>query len=143
MEIGLVSCTKTKRDHAASPANLYDESALFRKARRFARANHDAWYILSAKHGLLDPDGPPIEPYDDTLTGASVARKRDWAQTVVTQLRDQGLLEDGIRLVFHAGRDYYEELIPLLQEADAAVTTEIPTEGLQIGETMAWYNDHQ
>jgi hypothetical protein len=62
MEIGLVSCTKSKREHAAPPQDLYDESAFFRKARQYARANHDDWYILSAKHGLLEPDGEPIEP---------------------------------------------------------------------------------
>lgn len=138
-EIGLVSCTKSKRDRAATPAELYVESAFFRKAREYAETNHDSWYILSAKHHLLDPDGPPIEPYDETLTGATVERKRDWAQTVFEQLRAEGLLVDGNRLVFHAGRDYYDELVPLLD--DLAVVIETPTDGLQYGETLAWYND--
>lgn len=141
MEIGLVSCTKSKRGHAAPPQDLYDESAFFRKARQYARANHDGWYILSAKHGLLEPDGEPIEPYDDTLSGASVERKRDWSEMVYTQIHDKGLLTDGARLVFHAGRDYYDELIPLLDDADATITIETPTDGLQYGETLAWYND--
>ncbi|WP_345784773.1 DUF6884 domain-containing protein [Halobellus ordinarius] len=30
---------------------MFDESALFRKARAYVAKNHDAWYILSAKHG--------------------------------------------------------------------------------------------
>ncbi|MFP8955045.1 DUF6884 domain-containing protein [Natrialbaceae archaeon A-arb3/5] len=139
-EIGLVSCTKSKREQASNPADLYMESAFFKKARRYAEANHDEWYILSAKHHLLCPDGSPIEPYDDTLSQASVDKKRAWAQTVYQQLQGNGLLADGNRLVFHAGRDYYNELIPLLDEANIAVET--PTDGLQYGETLAWYNEY-
>lgn len=139
MEIGLVSCTKSKREQTAKPADLYLESAFFRKAREYAEAHHDSWYILSAKHHLLHPDGPPIEPYNETLSGASVDRKREWAQTVQEQLREHGLLADGNRLVFHAGRDYYDELLPLLERTP--VETEMPTDGLQFGETLAWYND--
>jgi hypothetical protein len=37
MEIGLVSCTKSKSEQAARPAELYMESALFRKARKYVR----------------------------------------------------------------------------------------------------------
>jgi len=139
MEIGLVSCTKSKREQAAKPADLYMESTFFQKAREYVEANHDSWYVLSAKHHLLDPDGPPIEPYDDTLSGASVNRKRDWAQTVHEQLQENNLLTDGTRLVFHAGRDYYDELLPLLESSQVDVET--PTDGLRYGETLAWYND--
>jgi hypothetical protein len=139
MEIGLVSCTKTKREQAAEPADLYMPSTFFSKAREYVEANHDRWYILSAKHHLLDPHGPPIDPYDETLTGASVARKREWAETVYDQLEAEGVLDGGNRLVFHSGRDYYTELIPLLE--DTPVDVETPTDGLQFGETLAWYND--
>ncbi|QLG28165.1 hypothetical protein HUG10_11665 [Halorarum halophilum] len=139
MEIGLLSCTKSKREHAARPADLYMESAFFRKARQYAESAHGSWYILSAKYHLLNPNGPAIEPYDDTLSGAPVSRKRDWAQTVYRQLTEEGLLEDGNRFVFHAGRDYYDELLPLLEEADISIET--PTDGLRFGETLSWYND--
>lgn len=139
MEIGLVSCTKSKREEAAKPADLYMESTFFRKAREYAEANHDSWYILSAKHYLLDPDGPPIEPYEKTLSGASVDTKREWSRTIYDQLQREGLLTDGNRLVFHAGRDYYDELLPLLDELP--VETKTPTDGLRYGETLAWYNE--
>jgi hypothetical protein len=139
MEVGLVSCTKSKREEAAKPKDLYLESSFFRKARQYVEANHDAWYILSARHYLLDPDGDPIEPYDETLNGASVGAKREWAETVFKQLRAEGLLVDGNQLVFHAGRDYHEELTPLLSETSVEFT--VPTDGLQFGETLAWYND--
>lgn len=139
MEIGLVSCTKSKRERAAEPAELYTESAFFRKAREYVERSHDSWYVLSAKHHLLEPHGPPIEPYDETLSGASVDTKREWSRTVCEQIQNEGLLTDGNRLVFHAGRDYYDELLPLLEESP--VETEAPTDGLKFGETLAWYND--
>ncbi|MFC7177886.1 DUF6884 domain-containing protein [Halosegnis marinus] len=140
MEIGLVSCTKSKREEAVEPAELYVPSAFYRKAREFAEANHDTWYILSAKHHLLDPHGPPIEPYNDTLTNASLSRKREWADTVYEELDAEGLLAEGNRLVFHAGRNYYAELLPLIEEAPVHIET--PTDGLLFGETLAWYNEH-
>jgi hypothetical protein len=140
MEIGLVSCTKSKLDEAARPAELYMESAFFRKARSYVEQNHDTWYILSAKHHLLEPDGPPIEPYNETLSGATTGKKQTWAQTVYDQLKTEGLLSSGNRLVFHAGRDYYDELLPLLEEE--SVETETPTDGLPYGKTLAWYNEH-
>ena len=137
-EIGLVSCVKTKKDEPAPPKDLYT-SSYFEKMRAYAEQYHEEWWILSAKHGLLAPEGPPIEPYDDTLSGAAVAKKRKWAEQVAAQLAEQGLLSADVTLVIHAGQDYYGELLPRIK--DSSVTVEIPTEGLAIGETQAWYND--
>lgn len=105
---------------------------MFSKARGYCEQNHDDWIILSAKHYLLEPNGPSIEPYDETLTGARVATKREWSETVFEQLQLTGLLEAGTTLVFHAGRAYYEELLPLLEET--TVSVELPVDGLMIGE---------
>jgi hypothetical protein len=138
MEIGLVSCVKTKQDEPATPKNLYT-SSYFGKMRAYAERYHDDWWILSAKHGLLYPDSDPIEPYDETLSGAQAARKREWAEKVAKQLDTEGLLSEDVTLVFHAGKDYYDELLPLIE--DSGVSIEIPTEGLGIGETQAWYKE--
>jgi len=137
-EIGLVSCVKSKQDQPSPAKELYT-SPYFRKMRTYATMHHDEWWILSAKHGLLAPDGPPINPYDETLSGAKVAQKREWASQVADQLAEQGLLSEDVTLVIHAGKDYYDELLSHIE--DSGVTIEIPTEGLAIGETMAWYND--
>jgi len=139
MEIGLVSCTKAKVDSASTPRELYEPSALFRKARSYAEENHDEWYVLSAKYHVLDPDGSPIEPYDKTLNNASVEERREWSQNVLEQLRERDLLAEGNTLVIHAGKSYYEELLPLLD--DKPVDVKIPTEGLRMGETLSWYNE--
>lgn len=140
MDIGLVSCTKQKKSVAAQPADLYSPSSLFSKASTYCDRHHDQWYILSAKHHLLTPEGPAIEPYDETLTDARIAQRREWAKTVFQQLEERALLRPGTVLVIHAGKAYYSELLPLLE--NTPVETEIPTEGLMIGETLAWYNDN-
>lgn len=137
-EIGLVSCVKTKRNQPTNPKDLYI-SSYFKKMRSYAEQYHDEWQILSAKHGLIDPDGDPIGPYDETLSGARVAKKRRWADQVANELDERGLLSENVTLVFHAGRDYYDELLPLIE--DSGVTIEVPTEGLAIGEKQAWYKE--
>lgn len=139
MEIGLVSCTKSKRDTPAPPGKLYDTSALFRKASTYAERTHGEWYVLSAKHGLLEPDGPAIEPYDETLTDATVDERTEWAERVAGELEKAGLLGDDVTLVFHAGQAYTDPLAELVEDSVRAV--EIPTAGLQLGETLAWYNE--
>jgi hypothetical protein len=137
-EIGLVSCVKTKREEPATPKDLYT-SDYFKKMRAYVEQYHDEWRILSAKHGLLDPEGEPIGPYDETLSGARVGKKRAWAERVADQLDEQGLLSKDIILVFHAGKDYYEELLPHIE--DEKISIEIPTESLYIGEKKAWYKE--
>jgi len=136
-EVGLVSCVKTKQDSLTKPKELYT-SDYYRKMRSYAEKEHDEWWILSAKHGLLDPEGPPIEPYDETLTGAGVGKKHDWAEKVYQELDEAGLLKPDVSLVIHAGQDYYGELLPLIRDR-TAVEVDIPTKGLSFGETLSWY----
>ena len=53
MRVALVSCVKSRRPEPAPARDLYT-SPLFRAMRRYAESHADAWYILSAKHGLVD-----------------------------------------------------------------------------------------
>ena len=138
-EIGLVSCTKKKCEESSSPAELYMESPYFRKMREFCEENHDRWYILSAKHGLLEPYGEPIESYNNTLRDSTVKEKQEWAKSVFEQLQAIDSLEKDTTLIIHAGKDYYGELLPLLERTDTEVR--VPTESLGLGKKMAWYND--
>ncbi|ELY83317.1 DUF6884 domain-containing protein [Natrinema gari] len=105
---------------------------MFSKASQYCEQQHDDWYILSAKHHLLESDGPPIEPDDETRTGSRVGQKRDWSKEAFEQLESPGLLESDTVLVFHAGKAYYEELLPMLEETK--VTVRFPVEGLIFGE---------
>jgi hypothetical protein len=136
-EIGLVSCTKSKKDSESKPKELYMESQLFRKVRRYVEREHDDWLILSAKYGLLEPEGEPIPPYDSTLRNKSKEQKKNWSRRVFQSLKQRGLLDE--ILFIHAGRDYYEYLLPLLE--DMEVDYRIPPEDLSYGERLSWYKE--
>ena len=84
-EIALVSSAKTKRDEPTAPKELYT-SDYFDKMRSYTKQYHDDWWILSAIHGLIDPDSDPIEPYDESLNGARVTTKRERAEGLVEKL---------------------------------------------------------
>lgn len=73
----VVGCGKQKRAESAPAKDLYIGS-LFRMARRYAEARGGPWVILSAAHGVIDPDWI-IRPYDAALELKDEAL-RQWAR---------------------------------------------------------------
>jgi len=82
--IALVSCGRRKRDHSTKARNLYS-SSWFDKASAYAEKVSDAWYILSAKYGLLEPD-TVISPYDQTLNTMPADERETWGEKVIDEL---------------------------------------------------------
>jgi hypothetical protein len=123
-QIVLVQCTNSKRDESAPARNLYDESAYFRDYRAYAIEKGDEWYILSAKHGLLDPE-TVIDPYDER--GLSEAQ----AESIAAYFAGRTMCADTIE-VLAGGRDYADVLVPELERQTAADVLE-PHCGLPIG----------
>jgi hypothetical protein len=80
-DIGLVGCCRRKLPHAAPAAELYT-SPLFRLASRFCSRTCDLWFVLSARHGLVEP-AQVLAPYDVTLRGLGHAARQAWACRVV------------------------------------------------------------
>jgi hypothetical protein len=129
-DIGLVGCSRRKLDHPAPARELY-ASPLFRLASRYCSAVCHRWFVLSARHGLVDPE-QIIEPYDVTLARLIQADREAWACRVVEQLRQRGLLGKGHRFLLHAGANYTDLLATRLG-------AEQPLRGLTIGRRLAWY----
>ena len=141
--IGLVACSKTKLNHAAPARELYT-SPLFRAASAYCERTYDRWFILSAKHGLVDPD-QILEPYDLTLSDLDRRLLRTWGTQVRTQWQRTGIStvavgqgwskrgDDDIRFFMHAGRLYRTSA------SFRADLVEAPVERLRIGEQIAWY----
>lgn len=124
----LIGCSKAKRTYACPAERLY-LGDLFRKASALADAIGGSWFILSAKHGLVDPRWT-LEPYDLALADLSAAERAAWGERVRAQLAGRGL--SALRLTVLAGRAYRDALgLP-----DAAV--EAPMAGLGIGQQKAW-----
>lgn len=134
--IGLVGCVKGKAATPAPASELYT-SALFQGRRAYVERTCDAWYVLSAKHGLVKPDRI-LKPYEQTLKSASPDERRDWSRRVVQDLQQRVGPLNGIAAEIHAGNEYracglVEGLI-----AEGA-TVEVPATGLPFGKQLAFY----
>lgn len=132
--IALVSCVKSKGT-AASPARELYTSNLFRGLRAYAEAHADAWYILSAEHGVLRPDDV-IAPYEKTLTKMPKRDRMAWAGRVQTQLLE--VLPPGADVILLAGSRYREGIESFLRQRGFSVS--IPMERLGIGKQLQWLN---
>ena len=137
----LVSCVSQKRSTSLPARDLYC-SDWFLKARAYVEAQSHPWFILSAKHGLLEPDHV-IAPYNETLNQMTSAGRRAWATRVADELRHA--IHCGDEVIFLAGETYREYLAPMIR--DLGCTTDIPMKGLGIGQQKAWLkrrlNAHQ
>jgi hypothetical protein len=132
MRIALVSCVKTKRGEPHPAKDLYT-SPLFLGLRRYAETHADRWFILSAKHGLLDPD-QVIEPYEATLNTMGVRERRQWAENVTSQLME--VLPADAEVIVLAGERYRKDLLPFLRRRGHRVT--VPLEGLPFGKQLQY-----
>lgn len=136
MRVGLVGCVKTKRDAAAPAKDLY-KSPLFLGRRRAVEESCDEWFILSAKHGLLVPD-VIVQPYDVAMSAIPRRRRREWSGLVLEDLRSRlGPLAPHT-FEIHAGADYWNWGLREGLSNDGATVT-VPTEGLNQGQSLAYY----
>lgn len=130
--IFLISCASHKRDERSPAKDLYI-SPLFVKSKTLATFEADNWYILSAKHGLLDPD-QNIDPYDQTLKRMPSLERHQWAQRVVNKLTSVSVPSDQITIL--AGTSYRETLVSELKGRGYSV--DVPMLGLSIGKQLQW-----
>jgi len=136
--IVLVACAAEKQTQRARAKELYT-SDLFKKSRAYAEylvesGQAKAWYILSAKHGFLDPD-KEIDPYDECLDSRTAEGRRAWSAGVWFDMAKR-LKPQPAALIFLAGENYRKTLAVVAEKVYMAV--EVPMKGLGIGEQKAW-----
>jgi hypothetical protein len=138
----LVGCSKRKLCHPA-PANDLYRSTLFRLSRQWAELHADAWAILSARYGVVDPDAV-IEPYDTTVadrTPFGMARLTPkefgfWLYASVQAWRSRfATANQAPALVVLAGRDYWRWLV------EHRLPLNTPLDGLGIGQRLHWLKE--
>ena len=130
-----LACTKSKADKPCKAMEMY-QGELFKKSLRYAqKINPRKIYILSAKYGLLELDDN-IEPYEQTLNGASKQKRKQWAYMVYRQLQEKGISFDE-EAIFLAGENYRYYLIQLFTKAQA------PLKGLSIGRQLQYYKQRE
>jgi hypothetical protein len=130
----LVSCVGQKLNYPAPADKLY-VSDWFKKAKAWieSRGGMYDWLILSAKHGLIEPQ-ERIAPYNLTLRDMPKKKRERWAEGVYEEL--MFYVGPGDRIVILAGRYYREFLEPWLRADGFHV--EVPLAGLGIGEQKRW-----
>lgn len=142
LDVGLVACGKSKLDGAAPAKDLYTGN-LYSAASTYAEAKYDAWYILSARHGLLHPN-QIVEPYDERMQDKTGDQLHHWCNRVDSHFRGwacgYGLWShrgNSITVWLHAGVAYRAPLTAMW--SGLSWRLEEPLAGLGIGEQLAWY----
>lgn len=130
----LVQCTAAKRSGVHPARRLYDESTYFRKQRNYAEAVADAWYVQSAKYGLVHPD-TSIQTYDQHA--GDLEDPEGWARDIADKLEHYHPPEATVAIL--GGADYADPLTPELEARGFDVTE--PLRGQGIGTRMASLED--
>lgn len=129
-KVVLISCVSKKLHHKSKAQDLY-VSPLFLKNLKYAKSlNSDKIFILSAKYGLLRLN-EEIEPYDKTLNKMRSNEIKEWANSVLNQLKKVTDIEID-EFIFLAGNNYRKFLLPYLKHY------KIPMLGLSIGKQLQW-----
>jgi hypothetical protein len=101
--------------------------------RTFAETHADAWYILSAQHGLLHPD-QVIGPYERTLKKMSKGERNIWAIRVQTAL--VSVVPPQAEVLILAGIPYRKGVESFLRDLGCEV--KVPMVGLNFGNQLKW-----
>jgi len=134
-DVVLVGCVKSKRPVGAPAKDLYT-SDYFTKMRSYAEATGLPWFILSAEHGLIDPD-EWLEPYERYLPDTSREYRSAWGEQVAVQLEQAVGPLAGLVVDVHAGGAYVDALEPELLRRGAEVVDQL--KGLSFGRRLSWY----
>jgi hypothetical protein len=133
--IVLITCVKTKLVRPAPAKDLYT-STLFRRAKGYAESSGLPWYILSAEHGLLQPD-EWLAPYERYLPDTPQSYRRAWGSWVVERLALLAGPLDGQTIEVHASAAYVDAIRDGLETLGARIVE--PLRGLEQGRRLAWY----
>jgi len=121
----VATCVKEKRKGRHKAKNLYI-SDLFKKMRRYAETYDYDWKIISAKHGLINPEDV-IDSYEDEsldqfklLHGQRTedlkTKKETLRKIIEAQLRP--VLKNYERIILMCGKNYRDVIMPLLVEKE-------------------------
>ena len=131
----LIGCVSRKEPTARAAKDLY-RTELFSRRRAYAEASGQPWLIVSALHGLVDPDRV-IEPYDVKISDLDLTERQALAGRIADELEQRfGALDDATFEV-HAGDEYMQMLAAGVRPRGGHLVN--PLRGLRIGEQLAWY----
>lgn len=134
----LVGCVKRKLERRAAAKELYT-SPLWAGRRAYAEASGNPWLILSAMHGVIEPE-VQLDPYDLALTELTASERQAWGEHVVRALEHRFGALAGTIFEIHAGQVYRDAIEPAILASGAQLRA--PLRGLPLGAQLAWYRAH-
>jgi len=137
--IVLVACSKRKAPVPCKAKDMY-QSIWFKLARAYAEEHGDRWYILSAMHGLLEPDDL-IHPYNKNLAEMTTAARMEWAEAVYIQLARKIRPPGDFRIVILGSKLYASYLAAIMRRYGYKVL--MPLVGMGIGEQQRWLKEQR
>lgn len=131
VNIGIVQAGKTKRQEATRARDLYTGS-LFVASRRWAETRMDDWVILSAEHGVLDPDAI-VSPYCKSLRSLNLRERVAWGKVAADSITRR---YRGMATLLHcvASDSFVELLDPFIDRLLLC-----PVAKLNMGERIRWF----
>lgn len=131
----LITCVKTKLGRAAAAKDLYI-SPLFKDERKYAEASGVQWFILSAEHGLVQPD-EWLVPYERYLPDTPRSYRRAWGVWVVERLALLAGPLQGHTIEVHASAAYVDAISEAVEAHGATLLD--PLRGLDRAKRRTWY----
>ena len=137
----LVGCVKTKidTDDEVKAKGLYD-SRLWKCRRGYAERFARSWYILSAKHHLLDPE-KKIRTYDLAMTDMNAVERLEWSERVLKGIAGKFPDLKGKVVEIHAGKAYAESGLEKELRAAGAIVHRPLKRVRGIVPQCAWYRE--
>jgi len=109
----LIACVKEKQKSPCKAIDLYQGKDFKNWLSYSKKINADKVYILSGKHGLLNPN-EIIAPYDFNLNIANKEYKIKWAKNVLLKLNQETNLKKD-KFIFLSNDIYAENILPQIK----------------------------
>jgi hypothetical protein len=119
----LIGSSGTTADEPCPAGEMFHSDG-FARAREHARHSRLPWFVLSAKHGLLDP-GEVVSPHGVQIDDQPAGYRTAWGEWVVAQLADR-LQLDGVVVEVHGGVDFAQPLRQPLARRGAVLEIPLP-----------------
>lgn len=133
-DVYLLTCSRRKLNKSAAAKDLYI-SPSFIAARKIAEKRGDSWYIISAKHGLIDPE-LKLKPYDVSLSSFSEDEIEKWSSNVVKSITNNLNIND--KIIFLGDDFYFNSLSEKL--CSVGFVAHSPLLGKTNDEKLHWLN---
>lgn len=109
LRVALVGCGASKLDRPAPARELYT-SNLFHLSIKYAEKTCDQVFIVSALHGVVEPE-QVFEPYNWDLRKLGKREREDWGVRTIGGVYPSPKFDVPPRLVIVAGKLYAEALL--------------------------------